>query len=337
VKTYVASAKTTAKVEKVAEFTTYATQGKFLGLAGEALAREVALLRNKRLASDCAEVEVDLGKSYYHCIVRTPGEIFFLEQDFGQINLEKIVATDKYGKEAIAFLEEGHVYFKDDSHGYVFNIAKNVLYRRFDPQKGFVSSSVKLDQKYDLISLMDEIKKFVGETPSDVKELSINTSNDDFVVLPLYSSGQKTVPLASGINQWNAKGRVRKFSEAYIPVPRDVHLARPNFFPARDVTFKLKLPNGAVVLSSICQDGNKALMSNPNTELCRWLFSTIDGSFAEAERRIGTESNPYTYSDLLAIGKDSVRVRKVLGQAWDYEMESAPIGSYESFIDGINL
>jgi hypothetical protein len=336
VKTYVASAKTTAKVEKVAEFTTYATQGKFLGLAGEALAREVALLRNKRLASDCAEVEVDLGKSYYHCIVRTPGEIFFLEQDFGQINLEKIVATDKYGKEAIAFLEEGHVYFKDDSHGYVFNIAKNVLYRRFDPQKGFVSSSVKLDQKYDLISLMDEIKKFVGETPSDVKELSINTSNDDFVVLPLYSSGQKTVPLASGINQWNAKGRVRKFSEAYIPVPRDVHLARPNFFPARDVTFKLKLPNGAVVLSSICQDGNKALMSNPNTELCRWLFSTIDGSFAEAERRIGTESNPYTYSDLLAIGKDSVRVRKVLGQAWDYEMESAPIGSYESFIDGID-
>jgi hypothetical protein len=77
-------------------------------------------------------------------------------------------------------------------------------------------------------------------------------------------------------------------------------------------------------------------MSNPNTELCRWLFSTIDGSFEEAERRLGTENKPYTYSDLLAIGKDSVKVRRVIGQSWDYEMESAPIGSYEAFIEGFD-
>jgi hypothetical protein len=62
----------------------------------------------------------------------------------------------------------------------------------------------------------------------------------------------------------------------------------------------------------------------------------IDGSFAEAERRMGTENKPYTYSDLLAIGKDSVRVRKVTGQDWDYEMESAQVGSYEAFIEGVD-
>ena len=336
VKTYVASSKSTAKVEKVAEFTTYATQGKFVGLAGEALAREVSQLRNKRLASDCAEVEIDLGKSFYHCIVRTPGEIFFIEQDFGLVNVETIVATDRFGKETGSFLNEGHVYFKDDSHGYVFNIAKNVLYRRFDPLKGFVSDSVKLDQKYDLVSLMEEIKKLMEVPGANESDTAISDVADDFVVLPLYSPTQKAVSAASGINQWNAKGRVRKFSEAYIPVPRDVHNTRPNFFPARDVTFNLKLPNGATVLASICQEGDKALMSNPNTELCRWLFSTIDGSFEEAERRMGTENNPYTYSDLLAIGKDAVKVRRVSGHSWDYEMESAPIGSYEAFIEGFD-
>lgn len=336
VKTYVASSKATAKVEKVAEFTTYATQGKFVGLAGEALAREVSQLRNKRLASDCAEVEVDLVKSFYHCIVRTPGEIFFIEQDFGPVNLESIVPTDRFGKEVGAFLNEGHVYFKDESHGYVFNIAKNVLYRRFDPTKGFVSQSVKLDQKYDFVSLMDEIKKLMEAVPVDRPDAQVAETIEDFVVLPLYSPSQKAVPAASGINQWNAKGRTRKFSEAYIPVPRDVHVTSPDFFPARDVAFNLKLPNGAIVLASICQDGDKALMSNPNTELCRWLFSTIDGAFAEAEKRMGTENRPYTYSDLLAIGKDSVKVRRVSGQIWDYEMETAPIGSYESFIEGLD-
>jgi hypothetical protein len=75
-------------------------------------------------------------------------------------------------------------------------------------------------------------------------------------------------------------------------------------------------------------------MSNPNTELCRWLFATIDGSFAEAERRMATVNRPYSYSDLLAIGKDSVIVKKTSGSAWDYEMEFAPIGSYEESIEG---
>jgi len=336
VKTFVASSRETAKVEKVAEFTTYATQGKFSGLTGEALAIEVAKLRNKRLASDCAEVDVDLGSSFYHCIVRTPGEIFFLEQDFTQINIEKIEATDRFGKSAASFLDEGHVYFKDDLHGYVFNIAKNVLYRRFDPIKGFISDSVKLEQKYDFVSLMQEIKSFMQASAANEPGNALNDPQESFVILPLYSPSQKGVPVASGINQWNAKGRVRKFSEAYIPVPRDIHLAKPNFFPGRDVTFKLKLPNGLIVLASICQEGDKALMSNPNTDLCRWLFSTIDGSFADAERRMGTVNRPYTYSDLLAIGKDSVKVRRVIGQQWDYEMESSPIGSYEAFVEDID-
>jgi hypothetical protein len=336
VKTYVASTKETAKVEKIAEFTTYATQGKFSGLSGEALALEVSALRNLRVNSDSAEIGVSISSSYYHCVVRTPGELFFIEQDFAQISLEDIRPTDRFGKAVAEFSKSGHVYFEDGAHQYMFNVAKNVLYRRFDPKLGFISDSTKLNKTLDLAKLLSEIQKL------DLGSVSINNLetqalvDSDYVVLPLYSPSTKSVAVASGINQWNAGGRVRKFSEAYIPVPAQIHKIKSGFFPARDVSFSLKLPNGEIVQASICQDNDKALMSNPNTELCRWLFATIDGSFSEAERRMATVNRPYTYSDLLAIGKDSVIVRKVAGREWEYELESAPLGSYENFIEEVD-
>lgn len=337
IKTYVAAGKTTAKVEKIAEFTAYATQGTFAGLSGEALAREVAVLRNLRVSSDSSEIGVEVAKSFYHCVVRTPGELFFIEQDFGLISLDEIRPTDRFGKPSSRFAESGHVYFDDGIHNYMFNVAKNVLYRRFDPALGFVSTATQLNASLELSALISELQKMeLSHEQLTSEDISV-LENQDFVVLPLYSASSKSVARASGINQWNAGGRARKFSEAYIPVPSQVHKIKPGFFPARDVSFSLKLPNGEIVQASICQDGDKALMSNPNTELCKWLFAMIDGTFAEAERRMATENRPYTYSDLLAIGKDSVIVRKVSGESWDYELESAPVGSYEDFIDDSEL
>ena len=69
-------------------------------------------------------------------------------------------------------------------------------------------------------------------------------------------------------------------------------------------------------------------MSDPNTALCEWLFSTIDGSMQEAEKRIVTRA-AYTYSDLLRIGKDSVTISKLDGEDADFEISSAPLNSYE--------
>lgn len=337
IKTYVAASKGTAKVEKIAEFTSYATQGKFAGLPSETLAHEVAVLRNLRVNSDCSEVGVEVDNSFYHCVVRTPGEMFFIEQDFGLISLEGIRPTDRFGKPVAKFANEGHVYFEDGVHQYMFNVAKNVLYRRFDPNLGFASIATHLNTNLQLPELIAELQRMeLSQGQLENQRLNV-LSETNFVVLPLYSVASKSVANASGINQWNAGGRLRKFSEAYIPVPAQVHKLKPGFFPGRDVSFSLKLPNGELVQASICQDGGKALMSDPNTELCKWLFSMIDGSFSEAERRMATQNRPYSYSDLLAIGKDSVLVRKVAGQEWDYELESAPVGSYENFVDESEL
>jgi hypothetical protein len=136
----------------------------------------------------------------------------------------------------------------------------------------------------------------------------------------------------SGINQWNAGGRERKFGESYIPIPMAIHDAHPNFFPPKDVKFKLTLPNGKVISAKVCQENNKALMSDPNTDLCEWLYTIIDKNLDIAKERF-VEERPYTYEDLRKVGKDSVRVIKVDGEHNAYRLESSNLGSYEEFIN----
>ena len=71
-------------------------------------------------------------------------------------------------------------------------------------------------------------------------------------------------------------------------------------------------------------------MSDPNTVLCNWLFSTIDGSYSYAESRM-PRHKPYTYDDLARVGKDSVVVRKLDENV--FELEFAPVGSFEEFVE----
>lgn len=331
IKTFVTKSKKTSNVEKIAELTSYASKGKLTGISGEALALEVSRVRNLRVESDIAELGIDLSNCFYHCVVRAPDEIFIIEQDFAFIDLGKIRPTDSRGKPVASFSSEGHVYFEDGEFGYMFNVAKNVLYRRFIPENGFVSKSITGLESLKIGRLLDGIASL--EQGADGAPIEDSSSALPFVILPLYSPGKEFVYPKSGINQWNANGRKRKFPEAYISVPKTVHRKFPGFFPPRNKTFSLRLPNGNIVIAKICQQGDKALMSNPNTALCEWLFPLIDGSFTESERRGLTEGRPYTYSDLVAIGKNAVRVTKTFGQEWDYELESAPIGSYEGFIE----
>ena len=74
----------------------------------------------------------------------------------------------------------------------------------------------------------------------------------------------------------------------------------------------------------------KSIMTDPNTDLCDWLFKIIDGSEGAAEKRL-LEKRPYTYEDLRLIGKDSVKVVKRSDSS--YELSMMPLDSYEKFID----
>lgn len=154
----------------------------------------------------------------------------------------------------------------------------------------------------------------------------------DFVILPLYSTRNHEVAEKSGINQWNAGGRTRTFGEAYIPVPSWIHDVFPGFFPGRDHSFRLRLQDGTTVNAKICQQGSKALMSDPNDELCRWLYTAIEPhlTYDQIKRRL-PEGRPYTYRDLVLVGKDCVKVSKVKAKDHQYQLTFCKLGDYEKF------
>ncbi|TQR47424.1 restriction endonuclease, partial [Campylobacter troglodytis] len=149
----------------------------------------------------------------------------------------------------------------------------------------------------------------------------------DFVILPLFSlKGGKNVPLKSGLNQWNAGGRKRKIDEVYISVPIEIHKLYPKFFPPRQQEFALKTPLGEILSAKICQNNKtnpygKALMSNPNSALAKWLLRGIlrlkEGELATLER-------------LENLGFDSVIIEKISQN--EFSIDIMPLNSYEKFI-----
>ena len=115
------------------------------------------------------------------------------------------------------------------------------------------------------------------------------------------SAGERYVPLKSGVNQWNAGGRVRQFGECYIPISAEFRKNHPGFLPGRDEIVFLELPSGRVVKAKVCQQGGKALMTSPNNELSDWLLPLIDGSIEKSIRRYVAKV-PYSFQDLSSSG-----------------------------------
>ena len=172
---------------------------------------------------------------------------------------------------------------------------------------------------------------------------SVLIAGKDYVVLPLYSlkGGIPIIHERSGVNQWNARGRERKFGEAYVQIPSAIHHWCPGFFPSRDTTFQLLLPNSKKsVPAKVCQSGSKALMTKPNALLGKWLIGSIISHVVQErlsfDAKMDPENpihDPITYEDLQRIGKDCVKVfRHKKGSKYEYAIEFAAIGEYEDFI-----
>lgn len=334
IKTFVAGTGTATRTEKIAEFAKDATAGVFQGLSNEERAHKVTELRNARVLSDTAEMGLNPDEGFYHCLVRRPEFAFVHEEPYQLIKSDELIPTNKFGKKIKSFTLDGvgHVYFTDGVNDYTYNVSKNVLMKKFVLTAGFNSQQMSTPINFEIWESL--LGSTILQAPflDTVTEVEIT---EDFVVLPLYSTqskDNKSVAAKSGINQWNAGGRDRKFGEAYIPVPRQVHKIAPGFFPERDQNFTILLPSGSQIPAKICQSGSKALMSSPNTLICNWLFASIDGSITEAEKRLD-QHRPYSYGDLQLIGKDSVRVARTPNGPCTYEISLAPIGAYEEFVD----
>jgi hypothetical protein len=289
-------------MQKVAEFNS--EHNLFSGLDTTQKISKIAEFRNNRL--ETTRRIFGLNTLIYHCVTRKENGILVYETPMDLVNIEKISAIDDRGN---------IIGFNDSLNEYSFNIAKSTLYKRFNTENIALDLSVKIID--DPFSTLEKMFQVVESTISFAP-----IRKQQHVFLPLYSTkyGGKVVSEKSGLNQWNASGRPRDPNEVYIPIPAWIHEAYPDFFPDRDEPFTLALPNGGKMSAKICQDGSKALMSNPNSALGEWLLrSVLNLKIHEL----------LTYQKLEEIGLDSVVIYKT--ESGEYDIDFTNIGSYEQF------
>ncbi|WP_104690586.1 phospholipase D-like domain-containing protein, partial [Helicobacter heilmannii] len=238
-----------------------------------------------------------------HIVARDNHKLLFFETDYQEINLDQISHITNTPKS---------LRFEDGQHEYSFNYSKSVLQRKFDVPKNCPSVQVQiLDNPLDL--LLPNL--------SQISTAKLKMAGMDYVILPLYSPKTHAVPEHSGLNHWNANGRARKCGEVYLPVPAQIHRLSPKFFPPKDTPFILKTPLGEALQAKLCQDGAKALMSNPNDALAHWLLRVVlrlkEGELA-------------TYEKMQNLGFDCVVIEKI--QEGEYAIDIRAVGSYERFL-----
>ncbi len=290
-------------MQKVAEFNS--EHSLFQHLDPKDKVKKIAQLRNERLETTKRIFRLD--NIIYHCITRQVGKIIVYEIPAHLVDIDKIrdVKVSNNGSS---------IQFSDSLSEYSFNVSKSTLYMRFVTPK-----NVLLDLPVRILNdPFSEIEKLISEKGLIFAPVKIQPH----VFLPLYSMrDEKHVPSRSGLNQWNAAGRDRNPNEIYIPIPAWIHHKFPDFFPDRDKVFELTLPDRSVLKASLCQDGSKALMSDPNKALGKWLLRDVLNL---------KEGELLTYDKLQMIGLDSVVVYKVDDD--HYDIDFTKIGSYENFL-----
>ena len=297
--------------QKVAEF------GKlretFAGLAGLELVKKIAEYRNERIRVTKNLNGID--DMIYHVIKRVPGAMQVLECAFDYIDIENISLITNRGN-------VNNTYFTDGRHTYHFSTSKNTLYMIFEDMELLDNFNVEImDDPYTcLMNLMPGVS---AETVAEQVIPQPVVPKEHQVCLRLYSTksdGTKFVAEKSGLNQWNAGGRKRHPDEVYIPYPAEDRERTRGFFPDRDTVFDLRMPDGTVIPAKVCQQDNKAIMSNPNKILGEWLLRNV---FELPERTL------VTYEMLERFGIDSVIFTK--HGDLDYSVNFAEIGTYEQF------
>lgn len=305
-KTFICSG--TKSLEKVAEFNALAPT--LRELKGRELAERVLTLRNERI--QLAQSLYGIDKAIYHIVARRRGELVLFDTSYKQEDTTLISDIQDNGK-AVRFTLGGELYS--------FNRSKSTLYREFTvPELQRHLSIDIIEDPFELLLQLFDQQGYTHKAPLREKRQ---------VILPLYSTqgkSEKKVPERSGLNQWNARGRRRSYGEVYIPIPQEVHKRIPSFFPRRDEPFALQLPTGEILQAKVCQEGNKALMTNPNNAISDWLLRKL---FRLKEGELLTRKH------LDELGFDAVVITDE-GMSSEgerlYTIDKAPLGSYESFV-----
>lgn len=287
--------------QKVAEFNGDHNLFSTLNLKDKVI--KISELRNERLETTMRMHGLE--SMMYHCIVRSAGEISVYEETMDLISIPNIKGI---------LLRKNTIHFTDGLNEYSFSVSKSTLLKRFNTAN--VSFTVPVTILDDPLSILARL----GEGLSSFTEAEEVIESK--IYLPLFSEvkGEKVVSTKSGLNQWNAGGRQRNVDELYIPIPAWIHKKFPDFLPPRDTVFDLVLPDNTELKAKVCQDGGKALMSDPNSALGKWLLRDV--------LRVPAKEI-ITYHKLLEVGFDSVELLKVA--EGKYRITFTEVGSFDEF------
>lgn len=300
--------KTDNSTEKVAEFNSLSRVLK--NYKGKELALKLGEFRNERI--NLANRVYGIKSSLYHIVARREKELLLFETDYNQIDVTNINSV-KSSKASLQF-EDGHNF-------YSFNFSKSTLFRKFIiPANAFRLPIDIIEDPYSLLLDLFSRNQYKPATDKLVKGVN-------YVVLPLFSTRNLNnieVGQSSGLNAWNAKPRPnqerRPYGEMYIPIPREIHKNFPCFFPEKHESFNLEIPTGEVFSAKVCQQNSKALMTNPNSALEKWLLRGIlqlkEGELATIEK-------------LNRLGFDSVIIIKENNE--NFKIDIMKTGSYNKF------
>lgn len=297
--------------QKVAEFGRL--RETYKNLRGMDLVHQIAEYRNERIRVTKNMHGID--QMIYHIVKRVPGAMQILELAFEYIDIENLSLIENRGN-------VNNTYFTDGNHIYHFSTSKNTLYMIFEDMELLDSFEVEImDDPYAF--LMNAFDEQVDSAVNITNQVQVPVDRANSICLRLYSvkaDGTKFVAEKSGLNQWNAAGRVRNPNEVYIPYPAEDRARTEGFFPPRDTVFNLTFPDGTVIPSKVCQQDSKAIMSNPNKTLGEWLLRNV---FELPERTL------LTYRMLEIFGVDCVIFTK--HGDLDYSIDFAESGTYEAF------
>ena len=283
-----------ASTEKIAEFNKL--KPRLDTLSGVDLARQIGIFRNERMVF--SNSTYDVTEAQYHIVGRQDGCLKVFNTAYDTVNIDSICDVED---------KTTSISFNDGINEYTFNKSKSVLLKRFYLPTDYVEVKVDiLDEPLELLAQLlntpsSPLTSHVNSiAPILTKIYPKEVKGVDYVILPLYSKrGIPHIPERSGLNQWNAKGRPRDVNEVYIPIPKSIHHLYPHFFPSRDCPFELVLPDGSSLSAKVCQDGGKALMSNPNSALGEWILRKV------LRKPIG---EIVTIDDLYTYGIDSIKI-----------------------------
>lgn len=273
------------------------------------LAQRIAQLRNDRIDDDRRLYATN--RDIYHFITRDDNCFYIIECSYDKINIDAIHIIDK---------NDSSIIFTDGIGTYSFLISKSTLCKYFDASENQRIQKINITIEDDPFCLLEEIFQNSGKQISPGNSANIE---EDYIVLPLYSDQDYSVPERSifnaslGSSKNKGSNIPRPAYEAYAPIPLYIHHLYPNFFGFNALDkdarkpFSLHLPDGNRITAIVTQDNGKALQTNPQSILGKWLLFSIFGlqEYEMLTREILDEKEI-----------DSIRIRKIDNENFKVEV-----------------